>query len=253
MPPGIVRGKEKSMKELIPMNEFGMMADKDSVARVDSRMIAETFGKQHKDVLRAIKAITGEESGFSPDFTERNFALSRYTDSTGRSLPCYQITRDGFVALAMGFTGRRADEFKEAYINRFNEMEEHIRMLQSLRDQNPLLTEAIKATRENPKPYDYSNEADMINRIVLGMSAKQYREKHSIPKSEPIRPHLTAEEATLMEHLQMIDIGLQYSEPEYQKRKQTLEWYVMNWRAEKTVLAITDAAAITDAKEDTAA
>ena len=240
MPPGIVRGKEKTLKELIPMNEFGMMADKDSVARVDSRMIAETFGKQHKDILRAIKAITGAESGFSPEFTERNFALSRYMDSTGRSLPCYRITRDGFVALAMGFTGRKADEFKEAYINRFNEMEEHIRMLQSLRDQHPLLTEAIRATRDAPKPYDYSNEADMINRIVLGMSAKQYREKHGIPKGEPIRPHMTAEKAALMERLQMMDIGFQYSEPEYQKRKQMLEWYAMRWREEKNILTLAD-------------
>lgn len=240
MPPGIVRGKEMLMKELIPMNEFGMMADKDSIARVDSRKIAETFGKQHKDVLRAIKAITGAESGFSPEFTERNFALSRYTDSTGRSLPCYQITRDGFVALAMGFTGRRADEFKEAYINRFNEMEEHIWMLQSLRDQNPLLTEAIKATRENPKPYDYSNEADMINRIVLGMTAKQYREKHGIPKGDPIRPRMSSDGASLMERLQMMDIGFQYSEPEYQKRKQMLEWYAMHWREDRTAPVLTD-------------
>ena len=70
----------------------------------------------------------------------------------------------------------------------------------------------------------------MLNRIVLGMTARQYREKHCIPKNEPIRPSMTLEEATLMEHLQVIDVGLQYSEPEYQKRKQTLEWYAHRYR-----------------------
>lgn len=216
------------MKELIPMNEYGLMAGKDYVARVDSRKIAVAFEKNHFDVLRSIKRITSEESGYSADFTERNYAVSKYVDVSGRKLPCYLLTRDGFVALAMGFTGKKADAFKEAYIKRFNEMEQQILTIQSLRDQHPMLTEAIKATRENPQPWDYSNEADMLNRIVLGMTAKQYREKHGIPKSEPIRPNMRLEEARLMEQLQVIDVGLQYSEPDYQKRKQTLEWYAMS-------------------------
>lgn len=218
------------MKALIPMNEFGLMAGKDCVARVDSRKIAEAFEKNHFDVLRSIKRIISEESGYSSEFTERNFAVSKYIDETGRKLPCYLLTRDGFVALAMSFTGKKADAFKEQYIKLFNEMEAQILLIQSLRDQHPLLTEAIKVTRDDPQPWDYSDEADMLNRIVLGMTAKQYREKHGIPKSEAIRPHMTAEEADLMERLQMIDVGLQYSEHEYQKRKQTLEWYAMKHR-----------------------
>ena len=43
------------MKQLIPMNEFGLMAGKDCVARVDSRKIAEVFEKRHKNVLQSIK------------------------------------------------------------------------------------------------------------------------------------------------------------------------------------------------------
>lgn len=228
------------MKQLIPMNEFGLMAGKDYVARVDSRWVADAFGKEHKNVLQAIRQITSDESGYSDSFTELNFKPSKYTDQSGRKLPCYHLTRDGFVALAMGFTGKKADEFKEQYIRLFNEMEQQILSIQSLRDQHPLLTEAIKATRENPQPYDYSNEADMINRIVLGMTAKQYREKCGIPKGETIRPHITADEAALMERLQIMDVGLQYSMPDYQQRKRQLEWYAQCWREEKSKPAITD-------------
>ncbi|HHL2105229.1 TPA: Rha family transcriptional regulator [Escherichia coli] len=50
-----------------------------------------------------------------------------YKAGAGRGkLPCYQITRDGFAFLAMGFTGKRAAQFKEAYINAFNQMEKQL-------------------------------------------------------------------------------------------------------------------------------
>ncbi|WP_260458301.1 Rha family transcriptional regulator [Bacteroides salyersiae] len=40
--------------------------------------------------------------------------------------PMFYLTRDGFTFLAMGFTGKVAVEFKETYINAFNEMEKAI-------------------------------------------------------------------------------------------------------------------------------
>ena len=83
-----------------------------------SLAVADYFTKRHDDVLKKIRALE-----CSPEFTARNFAVSEYTDATGRKLPCYQITRDGFAFLAMGFTGKRAAQFKEAYITAFNQME----------------------------------------------------------------------------------------------------------------------------------
>ena len=87
-------------------------------ATTTSLIVAEKFGKNHRDVLRAIRNLE-----CSKDFTERNFAPVKYKDSTGRSLPMYQITRDGFSFLAMGFTGKEAALWKERFINAFNAME----------------------------------------------------------------------------------------------------------------------------------
>lgn len=87
-------------------------------AVTSSLAVADYFTKRHDDVLKKIRALE-----CSPEFTARNFAVSEYTDATGRKLPCYQITRDGFAFLAMGFTGKRAAQFKETYINAFNQME----------------------------------------------------------------------------------------------------------------------------------
>ncbi|EDQ2390388.1 transcriptional regulator [Salmonella enterica subsp. enterica] len=85
--------------------------------------VAEYFRKPHKDVLAKISRLD-----CSVEFTERNFSPSEYTDSTGRTLPMYQITKNGFVFLVMGFTGKRAAAFKEAYIAEFDRMENELRL-----------------------------------------------------------------------------------------------------------------------------
>jgi Rha family phage regulatory protein len=85
--------------------------------------VAQHFSKQHKDVLEKIAALSRE---VGPEFTERNFPPSEYNDSTGRALPAYRLTRDGFTLLAMGFTGKKALAFKLAYIDAFNRMEREL-------------------------------------------------------------------------------------------------------------------------------
>lgn len=86
-----------------------------------SLAVASYFGKQHKNVIQKIASLE-----CSAEFIELNFQPSEYIDASGRKLPCYQITRDGFAFLAMGFTGKRAAQFKEAYINAFNQMEKQL-------------------------------------------------------------------------------------------------------------------------------
>ncbi len=216
------------MKQMIPMDEYGVFADSREVARVDSRFVARFFEKNHRDVLRSIHSMLEPDSGFSTDFTERNFALSSYRDSSGRSLPCYALTRDGFTALAMGFTGKKAAQFKEMYIRRFNEMEKFICTLVSAREQFPKLTAQIRMLHPDAKPYHYVNECDMLNRIVLGMSARQFREAHGLKKGQSIRPYLRDDQIAMLDLLQTADIGLMIAVPDYHQRKRQLEWYAMN-------------------------
>lgn len=90
-----------------------------------SRAIAEHFGKQHLHVLRTIKKLIS--NSHNQEFTETNFGLSEYRDSTGRSLPEYHLTHDGFALLAMGFTGKKALAWKIAFLAAFNAMETELR------------------------------------------------------------------------------------------------------------------------------
>lgn len=84
-----------------------------------SLIVAEVFGKNHKDVLRDIERLSCSDS-----FNERNFAPIEYTDSRGRSQKAYEMTKDGFSFLVMGYTGEKAGQFKERFINEFNKREQ---------------------------------------------------------------------------------------------------------------------------------
>jgi len=214
------------MKELIPKDEYGIFADTHDTARADSLLVAQAFEKRHDHVLRDIAKITAPKSGLSEEFIKTNFMADFYRDTTGRKLPCYQMTRDGFTMLVMGYTGQKAMRFKELYIRRFNEMEGFIKTLVSARQEFPLLTENIKLLHENPKPYHFSNECDLLNRIVLGMSAKQFKAANNLPKeTKSIRPYLTEEQIKMLDILQKVDVGLLVAVPEYEQRKRHLEWY----------------------------
>ena len=110
------------MTELIPKDNYGVFADSHDVALVDSRYVAKFFEKRHDDVLKSIRNLDCSE-----EFRLRNFAESSYKNEQGKKQPCYCMTRDGFVFLAMGYRGKKAAKFKELYIRRFNEMERFIR------------------------------------------------------------------------------------------------------------------------------
>ncbi|WP_431429233.1 Rha family transcriptional regulator [Escherichia coli] len=112
---------EAAIMATIPTLTQPEIAIVDGQAVTSSLAVANFFSKRHDDVLKKIRTLE-----CSASFTARNFSVSDYTDCTGRKLPCYQITRDGFAFLAMGFTGKRAAQFKEAYINAFNQMEKQL-------------------------------------------------------------------------------------------------------------------------------
>ena len=213
------------MKELVPKDYYGVFADTNDTARVDSQYVARFFAKEHKNVLADIRKILSPDSGASEEFGRLNFQPTVYTDGWNRKQVAYVMTRDGFTMLVMGYTGKKAMRFKELYIRRFNEMEQFINTLVAARKEFPLLTENIRLLHENPKPYHFSNECDMLNRIVTGMTAKQLRQVYGLEKGKSIRPYLTDEQVRMLETLQKVDIGLLVAVPDYAQRKRYLEWY----------------------------
>lgn len=91
-----------------------------------SLKIAEVFGKKHKNVMQAINNIVGDLRNLE-DGGRLNFQPTSYYDVQGREQKQYIVTRDGFTLLAMGFTGKKALEFKIQYIAAFNAMEQALK------------------------------------------------------------------------------------------------------------------------------
>ena len=94
-----------------------------------SLKVAEVFEKEHKHVLDAVrKLFTAENSAVKQMFQE-----STYLNERNQSQPMFVMNRDGFTLLAMGFNGKKALDFKIAYIDAFNTMEAE------LKDKKPAL------------------------------------------------------------------------------------------------------------------
>ena len=94
---------------------------------------------------------------------------------------------------------------------------------QSLRVEFRPMTDAIQLAHENPMPYHYSNEADMINRIVLGMSAAKFKAFHEIDKNENVRDYMTNEQINAVIALQRANTVFITMDEEFADRKVKLQ------------------------------
>ncbi len=88
----------------------------------NSVLVAEKFEKRHCDLIKAIKNMTTQNC-----VVQNMFVESTYFNSQSKEQPMYIMNRDGFTLLAMGFTGKKALQFKLDYIEAFNKMEKAIK------------------------------------------------------------------------------------------------------------------------------
>ena len=137
--------------------------------------VAAHFGKQHRDVLRAIRNLECSE-----EYRLRNFAqtvITRENPSGGAPIesPAFKITRDGFAFLAMGFTGKKAAAWKEAYINAFNQMEKRLQhifdpMVIEYRKEQLAQVERLVKQLDNTMGHRHWEIAEVFKVMVLQFS-----------------------------------------------------------------------------------
>lgn len=96
------------MNEIVSTNPMGKNI-------TTSLIVSKIFCKEHKNVVRDIKNLH-----CSSVFNKLNFERIKHKDSRGRQQDIYEITKDGFSFLAMGYTGDKAAAFKEKFIEEFN-------------------------------------------------------------------------------------------------------------------------------------
>lgn len=175
---------------------------RDGSVRVTSRFVAEEFGKRHDNVLRDIDRLE-----CSPAFRLLNFEEISAVDAMNRPQRSFEMTRDGFTWLAMGFTGPRAAQFKEAFIAAFNAMESQLRGGAAL----PALAQAVggmqlqvaalieRQAETDTKVNAILDLVDVTKRYVSLLEANQKKK----PRSRPYAAVTTAvEERVRVMHAQ---------------------------------------------------
>ncbi|HGJ5899513.1 Rha family transcriptional regulator [Arsenophonus apicola] len=85
-----------------------------------SKDVADYFGKEHQKVVLKISNLDCSEQ-----FLTRNFWRVQF-EHKGNTYDAYEMTKNGFIFLVMGFTGKKAAQFKEAYIAEFDKMESEL-------------------------------------------------------------------------------------------------------------------------------
>ena len=185
--------------------------NKEEVTVVTSLDVAETFEKNHYDVMESIRNI---ESSISTTEFSVLFNLTSYKASNGKSNPMYLITKDGFTLLAMGYTGEKAMKFKLAYIKQFNTMENLLKGKLVEREKGiavrQSLTKALQQSTENERMHGhaYSTYTNCIYKVVFGMNANQLRESFGITKREELRDYFTPEELKSVQDMELLVSGL---------------------------------------------
>lgn len=135
---------------------------------ITSMEVAEMVNKNHADLLRDIKRYVSQ-------MTESKIALSEffkestYKDSTGRTLPCYNVTKKGCEFIAHKLTGVKGTEFTAKYINKFHDMEEEIRKPRTALEQLQLTQQAVLEVNEKIESVDKDLQDFKQDMPILGI------------------------------------------------------------------------------------
>lgn len=177
-----------------------------------SLKVAEKFEKNHQHILESIDKLTVENSTVA-----NMFKLSKYKAENGHQYRMYEMDRDGFSLLVMGFTGEKALKWKLDYINAFNAMENELKRIYTERQQwqierdkgvviRHILTDTIKMKiSESPyKRFAYPNYTNLIYRTLFGKSAKELEEEFGVKARENLRDFFTGEDLAEVQSMEML-------------------------------------------------
>ena len=141
-----------------------------------SPIVAKIFGRNHADVLRDIRNLH-----CSDEFRLRNFAEmfinSDLPNGGSRQDPYYEMTKDGFSFLVMGYTGERAAQFKETFINEFNKRDS------LLKSDDYILSRALEISHNRMRALEAANET--LVRDVVQLGAKTLEQEKALEAAAP--------------------------------------------------------------------
>jgi len=186
---------------------------------MSSRDIAKLCNKEHKNVIRVIRDLLSDEI-LDAQIEPLKFSYR------GQDFDYYELNkRDSIVLVA-----RLNPAFMAKIIDRWEYLENKLaekELKKEIRNTSKLeyrpMTDAIALAHEEIKPYHFSNEADLINRIVLGCTASKFKKENEITDNESIRDYLTTEQLNCIVSLQRANTVYIEDGLDFQDRKVKLQ------------------------------
>ncbi|WP_302530804.1 Rha family transcriptional regulator [Megamonas funiformis] len=153
------------------MNELQLINENGKIY-VDSRQVAKMIGKRHDNLIRDIDGYVNILGQTSKLRTDNFFVKSSYQAGTGKTYPCYNLTRKGCDMVANKLTGEKGVLFTAEYVTKFEEMEKQIKMQQLLPDfNNPV--EAARA---------WANEVEAKQKALVALEQVNKELEEAKPK-----------------------------------------------------------------------
>ena len=208
------------------------------VNNMSSREIAELTGKRHDNVMQVIASLMSAQI-LTPEIQESTFK------HRGNEYSQWLLNkRDSLVLVA-----RLSPEFMAAIVDRWQELEakelleaERKGMRQQAKLDAPMMTKSLADMREREgkesPPHIFSNEHNMIYRIVLGFTAKKYKEENGIGDDVNLRDVLSFEEIKALEQLQKHNTTLIELDFSFEQRKTELTKIFMRNHSKQMIAEI---------------
>lgn len=188
--------------------------------------IADLVGKRHDNVKRLIEKLIESSVIASPQIEEvQNTVNNRSYISQSYVFSGEQGKRDSIIIVAQlspEFTACIVDRWQHLEKKEFSKLDKKEKRANTKIEYKPM-TDAIALDHTEPKPYHFSNEADMINRIILGCTSSKFRKENDISDKDAIRDYMTAQQLDAFLSLQRANTVYIEDGIEYQKRKEKLQ------------------------------
>jgi phage regulator Rha-like protein len=207
-----------------------------NVKSMSSLEIAELTGKEHRNVMSDIRKMLEELKIDAAKFS------ATYKTGRNNTYECFNLPKDETITLISGYSA----VLRMAIIKRWSELEqkellenERKASRQQARLEAPLMTKALQDARarlgkESP-PHVFSNDYDMIYRIVLGLPAKKYKLENGIDDKENLRDVLSLEQIKAVESLQRLNQSMLELDFDFETRKKELNRVFMRDHAKPMI------------------
>ena len=186
---------------------------------MSSLEIAKLTGKRHDHVMRDITNTLGELNINAPHF------WGTYKTKQGNEYGLFNLPKRETLILVSGYSV----ELRAKIIDRWEllerkelEKKNHDAVRAESKLEYKPMTDAIAEAHEEIKPYHFSNEADLINRIVLGCTASKFRKDNDVDKNDSIRDYLSFEQLSCITTLQRANTVYIEDGLDFQERKEKL-------------------------------